>query len=95
MVMPVIHPYIGGAEGKGHGNDYYIVDPETACVTNAKWQVAILKVLLENGGKRAREIKENYHPPFATKEEFLAKQDSLHSSGNRLEYLADGGIRMK
>lgn len=95
MVMPVIHPYIGGAEGKGHGNDYYIVAPETACVTNAKWQVAILKVLLENGGKRAREIKENYHPPFATKEEFFAKQDSLHSSGNRLEYLADGGIRMK
>ena len=95
MVMPVIHPYIGGAEGKGHGNDYYIVDPETACVTNAKWQVAILKVLLENGGKRAREIKENYHPPFATKEEFFAKQDSLHSYGNRLEYLADGGNRIK
>ncbi|MBE6959082.1 MAG: amidohydrolase, partial [Ruminococcaceae bacterium] len=30
-IMPVVHPYAPGAVGKGHGNDYYIEDPELAC----------------------------------------------------------------
>jgi hypothetical protein len=48
-IMPVIHPYAPGAKGTSHGNDYYIDDPERACVKSAIWQVAILKKLLENG----------------------------------------------
>ena len=42
-IMPVVHPYAGGAVGNGHGNDYYISDPVAACVTCAKWQVAMLR----------------------------------------------------
>jgi len=93
-VMPVIHPYISGSVGKGHGSDYYITDPETACVTNAKWQLMILKCLLENGAERAEKVRSSYHPPFAAKEEFLARQERMRRSGDRIEYLADGGIRV-
>ena len=27
QVMPIIHPYVGGAKGTPHGADYEIVDP--------------------------------------------------------------------
>jgi hypothetical protein len=88
--MPVIHPYAPGAKGTSHGNDYYIADPERACVKSAIWQVAILKKLLENGAERAREIIANYKPEFKSKEEFLAYQDSKNSSGDRIIYRESG-----
>ena len=84
-IMPVVHPYAGGAVGKGHGNDYYIADPVAACVTNAKWQLTMLTLLLENGAKRAKTVISEFTPTF-TKEEFLAYQDSLNVSGNRIDY---------
>lgn len=95
MLMPIIHPYMGGSVGKGHGNDYYITDPVTACVTNAMWQVALIKTLLENGGERAKLIAESYTPTYKTKEEFLSYQDSVRKSGSRVEYLENGEIRIK
>ena len=89
-IMPVVHPYIAGARGKGHGNDYEIYDPETACVSCAKWQVAMLWLLLRDGGARAAKIVEEYEPEFESAEAFLAFQDSLACSGNRISYGEDG-----
>ncbi|MBQ7120057.1 MAG: amidohydrolase [Oscillospiraceae bacterium] len=94
-IMPVIHPYAGGAIGKSHGNDYQIADPDRACVKNAKWQVAMLKLLLENGGERAKKIIAEYEPPFASKEEYLAFLDSLNNSGDRITYNEDGTANIK
>lgn len=94
-IMPVIHPYAGGAEGRSHGNDYRIADPERACVKNAKWQVAMLKLLLENGGERAKKIKAEYKPQFASKEEYLAFLDSLNCKGDRIVYNEDGTANVK
>jgi len=89
-LMPVVHPHGGGARGKGHGNDYEICDPIAACVDSAKWQMAMLLLLLENGAERARQILADYKPKFASKEEFLAYQDSLNDSGDRITYREDG-----
>ncbi len=86
MIMPVVHPYAGGAVGTGHGNDYFIKDPERALIGSAKWQMAMLRLLLENGGARAKKIKAEYQPRFASKEEYLAFCDSLVSSGDRIVY---------
>lgn len=85
-IMPVVHPYAAGARGTGHGNDYYIVDPEAACVKNAKWQLVMLTLLLQNGGERAKRIVAEYKPTFASAKEFLEYQDSLNDSGNRITY---------
>ena len=85
-IMPVIHPYAGGVVGTGHGNDYYVADPEAACVTNAKWQLTMLKLLLCNNAERAKKVIEEYTPLFASKEEFLAFQDALNSEGDRIVY---------
>ena len=94
-VMPVVHPYMGGAKGKAHGNDYEICDAMSACVDSAKWQVAMLTLLLENGGARAKKIKEEYQPMFSSKEEFLRFQDSLNTSGDRIVYRQDSIVEVK
>ena len=88
-IMPVIHPYAAGATGTGHGDNYEIADPEAACVTNAKWQVAMLSLLLENGAARAKEIIATYEPEFESKEAYLAYMDSLNDSGDRIVYRED------
>ncbi|NLD87285.1 MAG: amidohydrolase, partial [Clostridiales bacterium] len=49
-VIPSIHPYAYGAVGTGHGNNYYIEDPERACIMSAKFQVAFISELLKDGG---------------------------------------------
>ena len=94
-IMPVVHPYAAGSQGKGHGNDYEIIDPEAACVTNAKWQLTMISLLLENGAERAKRIVEEYEPMFATKEEFLAYVDSLNKNGDRIIYNNDGTATVK
>lgn len=87
-VMPVVQPYAKGSYGKAHGNDYRIEDVDAACVNNAKWQLAMLQLLLENNAKRAYSILDNFTPLF-TKEEFLAHLDSQNSSGDRICYDGD------
>ena len=85
-IMPVIHPYVGGAVGTSHGSDYYIANPELACIGSAKVQLIMLTLLLENGGERAKKIKEEFKAPFASKEEYFDFVDSLASSGDRITY---------
>ena len=93
-IMPVIHPYIGGAIGQGHGADWRIENFELACVMSAKWQTATIKLLLENGGARAKEIIDNYKPSFSSKEEFLVYKDGWRKVGDRLVYRADDSVEV-
>lgn len=85
-IMPTIHPYAPGAIGKSHGADYYIENPMLACVGSAKWQVAMLYLLLKDDALRAKQIISDSKPMFKSKEEFLEYIDSLASLGNRIEY---------
>ena len=88
--MPVIHPYAAGAKGTSHGKDYEVCDAEKATVKSAIWQLAMLKLLLENDAVRAKEIIDTYEPEFKSKEEFLAYQDSINTSGERIIYRDSG-----
>ncbi len=90
VVMPVVHPYACGAVGTSHGADYYIADPMKACVGSAKWQLVMLKLLLENGGERAKTVIDNFDPPFKSIKEYLAYMDSLESTGDRITYTDEG-----
>ncbi|MBQ9796700.1 MAG: amidohydrolase [Clostridia bacterium] len=89
-IMPTIQPYAPGARGEAHGKTYEIFDPESACVTNAKWQVAMALLLLQNGAERAKQIIAEFKPQFASKEAFLAYVDALNLTGDRIEYNKDG-----
>lgn len=89
-VMPAIHPYVGGAVGTSHGADYFIKNPDLACVGSAKIQLATLYLLLSDNAKRATKIKENYTPEFASFSEYFKYIDTLADSGDRICYNRDG-----
>ena len=90
VVMPIVHPYMYGAVGTSHGADYYIADPMKACVGSAKWQLVMLKLLLENGAERAKTVIDNFDPPFKSIKEYLEYMDSLQNSGERITYTDEG-----
>lgn len=94
-LMPVIHPYAAGAAGTGHGNDYRIQDPEKACVNSAKWQLAMLLLLLEKEAARAKEIIEKFEPQYASAEAYLAFVDSLGADGERICYKNETEVEIR
>ncbi len=89
-VMPTIQPYAPGAGGISHGDDYYIAQPDRACVGSAQWQVAMLYLLLKDSGEKAKEVMKNHKPIFASKEEYLNYLDNAFCSGDRIVYNEDG-----
>lgn len=88
-IMPVVHPYMSGASGAGHGKDYRIADPEKACVDSAKLQVAMLCLLLEKNGARAEKIIQGFKPKFKSKESYFAYVEQLNCTGDRIVYKDD------
>lgn len=94
-LMPVAHPFAAGTSGNMHGSDFYITDPQQACVESALLQLTMLKMLLSDNAKKAYEIIDNFKPDFASKEEYLAFIDSLCCSGDRITYNADGTADVK
>ncbi len=90
-VMPVVHPYAGGATGRAHGNDYEIADPIAACVGSAKLQLGMLYLLLADEGKEAYKILKEYEPAFASKNEYFEYIKDLNCFGDRIEY-SEGNV---
>ncbi len=90
-IIPVVHPYAGGATGRAHGNDYEIADPIAACVGSAKLQLAMLYLLLSDGAKEAKRIIAEFKPAFSSKKEYLKFVDGLNCSGDRITY-SDGKV---
>ena len=88
-VMPVIHPYVAGATGKSHGDDYRIDEPEKACILSAEAQVAVLTKLLQDDAKLAKYVAESYTAPYAGKEAFFAEWDKFISDKELVQYGKD------
>ena len=89
-IMPIVHPYVAGQMGASHGSDYRVADPETACLTSAKWQLTMLWLLLEKGAERARRILADFTPRFSSKEAYFEYLASQTKEGERIRYTEDG-----
>jgi len=76
QVMPVLHPYMGGARGPGHSADFAIVDPHLGYVQPAKALAAMAVDLLADGAAGAREVLASAQPPM-TREGYLAFQRGI------------------
>jgi amidohydrolase len=76
QVMPVLHPYIGGARGTGHAADFEIVDKPLAYVGPAKALAAMVVDMLWDGAAGAREVLAKARPPM-TRQSYLASQRAL------------------
>src|SRR5258706_8340058 len=64
QVMPIIHPYVGGAKGTPHGADYEIVDPALTYLTNAKALASMVVDLLADGAAVGRGGVAQAKPPL-------------------------------
>lgn len=76
-LMPGIHPYIGGAEGRAHSSDYQVTDPELFYIVPAKAMAMTAVDLLCGGAEEAKEIVKNYTPVYKSKEEYLSAWEQL------------------
>ena len=74
-LMPVLHPYAGGASGAGHGPDYIVRDYEAAVINPAKAMAMTVIDLLAERARKAHEALRNY-PPRMSKERYVAFQRS-------------------
>ena len=74
-IMPVIHPYTGGATGAGHGIDYIVQDYEQAVLAPAKAMALSVIDLLAGDAAKAKEVLAK-SPPTMTKEQYVALQNS-------------------
>jgi amidohydrolase len=73
QVMPVLHPYMGGARGTNHAADWTIVDRHLAYVMPAKALTAMVVDMLWDGAAGAREVLAKATPRM-TRESYLAFQ---------------------
>ena len=66
-IMPVCHPYTGGATGPGHSMDYMINDYERAVIVPAKIMAMVAIDLLAEGAERAKAVLAQSKPPMDAK----------------------------
>src|SRR5204862_28952 len=75
QVMPILHPYSGGARGTGHGADYETVDKPLMYVTPAKALASMAIDLMYDGAAGAKQVMKAATPPM-TREQYLTFQRS-------------------
>lgn len=76
-LIPLVHPYFGGAVGTPHGSEFDIINPYAAYVVPAKIAAMTVVDLLYDGATLAQKVKNNFVPAFANKEEYLEFASSL------------------
>ena len=86
--MPVTHPYIWGARGVGHGNDYILESHQDVYVNMAKLLAMTAIDLLGDEAGEARSILRDARPRL-TKEEYLAFNRDMHATVRFDERLDD------
>ena len=76
LIMPTLHPTVGGFSGIAHSKDFKISDPEMVYIIPAKAMALTVVDLLFDKAKLAKEIKSKFKPSF-TKESYLKFWDEL------------------
>ena len=79
-IMPVTNPYIFGATGVGHGNDYLLNDKDAVYVNMAKLLTMTVIDLLGDNAQRGTAILRDQRPKM-TKDQYLEFNRDLMSGG--------------
>lgn len=89
-VIPSMHPHVSGAAGRSHGDDYRIVDPETACVKSAQCQVLMVAELLKDNAARAKVVIDNFKPVYPSIKAYFEAMDQLLTDRELVKYTETG-----
>ena len=91
-IIPSVHPYSGGAIGQAHGADFFIEEPERACLRSAQCLASTAGKLLANGAELANDVIVNAHPVFASREEYLKAIECFEMHRDAVRYREDGTV---
>ncbi len=94
QVMPAIHPNVTGATGTGHGANYYITNPDSACVFSAKVQLTFLHELLKDDAAEAKRVLANAKPTYSSREEYFKAIDGFFKDKECVVYNEDGTVKL-
>jgi amidohydrolase len=75
-LLPVVHPFVGGAQGSIHTSEFSVVDYEASVVFPAKLMAMCVIDLLSEGAVEAKRVKEEFRPVL-TKEKYLTLMEDL------------------
>ena len=76
-IIPVTHPYLFGASGTGHGNDYLMESKQDVYVNMAKLLAMSAVDLLHDNARHAKQVVGDARPKLS-KDEYLAFNRSLN-----------------
>lgn len=93
-VIPSIHPHCGGTSGTGHGNDYRIADPISACVNSAKMQLALVDILLRDNAAEAKRVIDSADLRYKSVDEYFKAINAFVRDGDAVNYRTDGVIEL-
>lgn len=93
-LVPAIHAYATGASGTSHGKDYQITNAYDACVNATKFEIGMVRKLLENDAAKAKEIISKFTPTFKTVDEYLKHKASLNMDKETVIFNEDGTITL-
>lgn len=93
-IMPAVHPYGAGAIGTGHGMDYFINEPERACIAPAKCLLIMADRLLSNDAALAKKVLAEKKTLFSSKEEYLAAIDSINMTKEAVAFNENGTVTL-
>jgi len=93
-IMPAANLYCSGSKGAAHSSEFYIIDPESACLNSAKMQLLLIAMLLENDAQRARHIVDNFIPRYKSIDEYLETILTLDQDKTAVIYNKDGTITL-
>lgn len=85
-VIPCIQPLSTGAVGTAHSHTFQIKYPEYAVFHPAVLQAAMVCVLLEKNGEKAKEIIREYKPIFSSIDSYLKEMDKIYRTKNSIDY---------
>lgn len=92
VLFPSIHIYALGQKGASHGIDYQIVDPYNVCINTAKVELKLIRNLLIDNAKKAKEVIAGYKPVFSSISEYLKHKNSMSKNKQTVIYNEDGTI---
>ena len=78
-IMPAVHPYVAGASGGGHTNNYLLADKDSVYVKSAKLLAMTAIDLLRDDAAAARRVLEETKPRM-TRQEYLEFQRKLDAT---------------
>ncbi len=93
-LFPAIHAYATGAIGESHGINYYVKDAYNACVNAAKFEIGLIRKLLSDDAKEAKDIISKFTPTFNSIDEYLANKEEINMQKDTVIFNEDGTITL-